>query len=291
MHFNNYISLFIVINCARVGTRRPRQVTSEESELPSATMWFFLALVNVASPIFLSVLPLSFSVPAGEALACSYFKREQFMFSHYVSLPLFTLGGYLRHVRFKMRHASIFEVVLVTTCHCPIAFGLYRDPSFDNFLGRARANRAISGTEVAALPVVDAVCCVGRLRTPYVYEQHAAAGRRANDAVALLPRHRLFAPSGLLHSVRSSLALAHLCNLSYLIMCEGGSRVGDGKMGAHLAQNVFALGHSGPCILGGAWRSVGRSPLWLFARPSSALRLRPCLNLLFLPSLPPLRCE
>ena len=69
MHFNNYISLFIVINCARVGTRRPRQVTSEESELTSATVWFFLALVNVASPIFPSVLPLSFSVPAGEALA------------------------------------------------------------------------------------------------------------------------------------------------------------------------------------------------------------------------------
>ena len=117
MHFNNYISLFIVINCARVGTRRPRQVTSEESELPSATVWFFLALVNVASPIFPSVLPPSFSVPAGEALACSYFKREQFMFSPYVSLPLLTLGGYLRHVRFKMRHASIFEAVVVMTCH------------------------------------------------------------------------------------------------------------------------------------------------------------------------------
>ena len=117
MNFNSNAFQQLYIALHQLRTRRLGQVTSLESELASATVWFFLALVNVASPIFPSVLPPSFSVPAGEALACSYFKREQFMFSPYVSLPLLTLGGYLRHVRFKMRHASIFEAVLVMTCH------------------------------------------------------------------------------------------------------------------------------------------------------------------------------
>ena len=119
-------------------------------------MWFFLALVNVASPIFPSVLPPSFSVPAGEALACSYFKREQFMFSPYVSLPLLTSGGYLGHVRVKMRHASIFEAVVVMTCHrvwiaIPHLTIVWVEPS-----------KACDFRHCGGRP---AVCCVGRLRT------------------------------------------------------------------------------------------------------------------------------